>query len=69
MMRNTKRPEQDDRRHPTDNTYLRRCDDDGCGKSPDAECFPLSIAEEGVEVTLLPSPTPKFFSLSPQTLL
>jgi hypothetical protein len=33
-------------------------------KSPDAECFPLSIAEEGAEVTLLPSPTPKFFSLT-----
>jgi hypothetical protein len=59
--RNTKRPEQDDRRHPRHGTNLRQCGDSGCGKSPDAARLPLSIADEGAEVTILLSRPPKFF--------
>jgi hypothetical protein len=54
-------PEQDDRRHPSDGTYLRRCGDDGCDTSPDAARFPLSIADEGAKATLPMNPPPKFF--------
>jgi hypothetical protein len=61
MIRNTKKPEQDDRHHPRDGKYLWRRGDGGCGKSPDVARFPLSIADEGAEVTLPLNPAPKFF--------
>lgn len=61
MMRNMKRPLQDDRHHPKEVTFLQQHGDGGCGKSLDAMRFPLSITAEGVEVTVLPNPAPKFF--------
>jgi hypothetical protein len=51
---------QNNHRHPRDGTYLRRHSDGGCGKSPDATRFPLSIADEGAKVTLPPNLAPKF---------
>jgi hypothetical protein len=59
-MRDTKRPEQGDRRHLRDSTYLQRHGDGCCGRSSDTACFPLSITDEGAKVTLLPNPRLSF---------
>jgi hypothetical protein len=54
------RPEQDDRCHPSDGSYLWWHSDGGCGKSPNAARFPLSIADEGAELTFFQNPLTKF---------